>query len=142
MDIKQHRQSAGGVIIHDNQVLLIYSPSRNSYGFPKGTIDKGETKEVAALREVKEETGYNTEILDFLGEYTFDFDWKDGNRYRKTVSYYLMGLSDTEEPQADLQEGEDFINLWLPIEEAENTLTYDDAKEVLRLAVKSPELVD
>jgi len=137
MDIKQHRQSAGGVIIHDNQVLLIYSPSRNSYGFPKGTIDKGETKEVAALREVKEETGYNAEILDFLSEYTFDFDWKDRSRYRKTVSYYLMSLTDTEDPQTDLQEGEDFVNMWLPTDEAEQILTFDDAKAVLKLAIKN-----
>jgi 8-oxo-dGTP pyrophosphatase MutT (NUDIX family) len=141
MDIKLHTPSAGGVIIRNNEVLLIFSASKNSYAFPKGTIDDGETKDITAVREVKEETGYNVEILDFLGDYTFDFDWKDGNRYRKTVSYYLMQLTNNEEPQTDLQEGEDFVNIWTPIEKAHDILTFDDSKEILSRALKSSKLV-
>ena len=140
MDIKLHTPSAGGVIIKDNKVLLIYSPSRNSYAFPKGTIDEGETKDVTAVREVKEETGYNVEILDFLGDYTFDFDWKDGNRYRKTVTYYLMKLTDNEDPKSNLQDGEDFVNKWTPLEDAHALLTFDDSKDILNLALKSSKL--
>ena len=141
MDIKLHTPSAGGVVIRNNEVLLIYSASRNSYAFPKGTIDEGETKDVTAIREVKEETGYNVEILDFLGDYTFDFDWKDGNRYRKTVTYYLMGLLDDEVPISNLQENEDFVNKWTPLENAQEVLTFDDSKEILKHALQSSKLV-
>jgi len=137
MDIKLHTPSAGGVIIHNNEVLLIYSQSRNSYAFPKGTMDDGETKDITAIREVKEETGYAVEIIDFLSDTTFEFDWKDGNRYRKTVTYYLMNLADDEVPRPDLQEGEDFENVWVPLNEASDILTFDDAKEILELAINS-----
>ena len=141
MDIKLHASSAGGVVIQNNEVLLIYSASRNSYAFPKGTIDEGETKDITAIREVKEETGYNVEILDFLGDYTFEFDSKDGNRYIKTVSYYLMQLADLEAPQPNLQEGEDFKNLWIPLDKAYDILTFEDSKAILKLALKSSKLV-
>jgi 8-oxo-dGTP pyrophosphatase MutT (NUDIX family) len=141
MNIKLHTPSAGGVVIKDNEVLLIYSALKNTYAFPKGTIDQGETKDVTAVREVKEETGYSVEILDFLGDFTFDFDWKDGIRYRKTVSYYLMELANDEEPELNLQEGEDFVNIWTSIEKAYELLTFDDSKEILKLALKSSKLV-
>jgi len=137
MDIKLHTPSAGGVVIQNDKVLLIYSALRNSYAFPKGTIDDGETKDTTALREVKEETGYDVEIVDFLGDLTFDFDSKDGIRYRKTVSYYLMSVANDNEPLANLQEGEDFINLWVPLEKAHDILTFDDSKEILALAIKN-----
>lgn len=142
MDIKLHTSSAGGVVVRNNEVLLIYSASRNSYAFPKGKIDEGETRNITAIREVKEETGYNVEILDFLGDCTYEFDWKDGNRYQKTVSYYLMQLADLEKPQPNLQEGEDFENLWTPLDEAYDILTFDDSKEILKLALKKLKLVD
>ncbi|MFZ2126417.1 MAG: NUDIX domain-containing protein [Candidatus Microsaccharimonas sp.] len=141
MDLKLHTPSAGGIVIRDGNVLLIYSTSRNSYAFPKGTIDEGETKDITAIREVKEETGYNVEILDFLGDYTFDFDWKDGNRYRKTVTYYLMNVADDEDPHPMLEEGEDFVNVWTPIDKAHEVLTFDDSKEILKLALKSSKFI-
>jgi 8-oxo-dGTP pyrophosphatase MutT (NUDIX family) len=141
MNIKLHTPSAGGVVIKDNEVLLIYSDLKNTYAFPKGTIDQGETKDVTAVREVKEETGYSVEILDFLGDFTFDFDWKDGIRYRKTVSYYLMELANDEEPELNLQEGEDFVNIWTSIEKAYELLTFDNSKEILKLALRSSKLV-
>lgn len=137
MDIKLHTLSAGGVVIRNKEVLLIYSALSNSYAFPKGTIDEEETKDVTAIREVKEETGYDVEILDFLGDYTYDFDYKDGNRYRKTVTYYLMNLTNSNKPQANLQENEDFVNVWTSVEQAYEVLTYADSKEALRRALES-----
>ena len=142
MDVKLHTSSAGGVVIRNNEVLLIYSALRNSYAFPKGTIDEGESKEAAAIREVKEETGYDVKILDFLGDYTFDFNRRDGDRSRKTVSYYLMDILNNKEPQTDLQEGEDFVNVWTSIDKTYEVLTYDDAKQILNLALKSSKLID
>jgi len=142
MNIKLHTPSAGGVIIKDGNVLLIYSASRNSYAFPKGTIDDGETKEFTAIREVKEETGYSVEIVHFIGDYTFEFEAQDGTRFRKTVTYYLMNLINDEEPVPNLQEGEDFVNIWAPIDNASELLTFDDSKEVLELAIGMVNAID
>ena len=68
--------SAGGVVIKDRkEVLLIKNPS-NVWTFPKGHIEPGETKEEAALREVKEETNIDAEIVTYLGEIHYFFTWK------------------------------------------------------------------
>ena len=94
-----------------------------------------ETKEITAIREVKEETGYNVGIMSFLDDSTFEFDHTDGTHYLKTVTYYLLRLLDDTDPQPNLQPGEDFENMWVSFNQAHNLLTFDDAKEVLHLAI-------
>jgi len=138
MKSKHHRSSAGGIIIHEGKVLLIKSPLRGAVSFPKGTIDEGETVEQTAVREVKEETGYDTIILDTIGDITFEFDWTDGEHYIKTVTFYLMKLANDNAPEPNLQHGEDFENYWVDIDQALNELTYDDTKDILKKALQSP----
>lgn len=62
--------SAGGVLIDEAGRVLLREPT-NHYGgyvwtFAKGKIDAGETPEQAALREVREETGYRAEIVEAI----------------------------------------------------------------------------
>ena len=133
-ETKLHTPSSGGIVFKDGKVLIIHSPSRNTYSFPKGTIDEGETNEQTALREVKEETGYNVRILRPLDDSTFEFDSGKGFIYRKTVSYFVMELADDKDPVPNLQHGEDFTSLWVPIKDAYSVLTFDDARELLKQA--------
>ena len=132
-----YKYSAGGVVLDGNKVLVISSELRNSVGLPKGKIDKGETPEATAVREVKEETGYDVEIVDTIGDYTFEFDWTDGKHHIKTVKYYVMKLANNHAPEPNLQPGEDFEVKWLESEEALEQFTYDEAKDALRVALKS-----
>jgi hypothetical protein len=80
--------AAGGVVIIDNQFVAI---ERNGIpDLPKGHIEKGETPEVAALREVEEETGItNLEIIKELPStwhcYILDNQWTI-----KKTSWFLM----------------------------------------------------
>lgn len=136
-----HKYSAGGVIINGGKILVISSALRNSVGLPKGKLDEGESPELAAIREVKEETGYDVEIIEKLDDYTFEHDWTDGKPRVKTVTYYLMRLLNDLPPQPNLQEGEDFEVKWVSADEALELLTYDDSKDAVRLAVKRSELV-
>jgi len=51
-----------GIIIHDKNktdVLLVYGKKSEKWGFPKGHMEDGESEEVTALRELREETGIN-----------------------------------------------------------------------------------
>ena len=84
----RHAPAAGGVVIIDNQFVAI---ERNGIpDLPKGHIEKGESPEVAALREVEEETGItDLEIIKELPAtwhcYLLDNQWNI-----KKTSWYLM----------------------------------------------------
>ena len=80
--------AAGGVVVIDNQFVAI--ERHGIPDLPKGHIEKGETPEVAALREVEEETGItNLEIIKELPStwhcYLLDNQWTI-----KKTSWFLM----------------------------------------------------
>ena len=63
--------SCGGVVIFRGKILLLYKNFRNRYEgwvLPKGTVETGESFEQTALREVKEETGVEAHINEYVGK--------------------------------------------------------------------------
>src|SRR5262249_46602365 len=56
---------------------------------PKGALAPGEQSADAALREVREETGYLCEIARELEPVTYWFQ-RNGRRVKKTVQWFLM----------------------------------------------------
>lgn len=63
---------AGCVIKKDGKYLLVQEKLPKAYGLwnlPAGHVDKGETIEQAAVREVKEEAGYDVRLLKKIGVY-------------------------------------------------------------------------
>ncbi len=66
--------AAGVVFAYDGGVLLVQRAIHPSYGkwvFPGGYVDRGETPEAAALREVREESGLVVRLTGLLGVYSF-----------------------------------------------------------------------
>lgn len=130
-----HKHSAGGVIVHDNKVLIISSIFHGTTDLPKGTVEPGESLETTAIREVEEETGYRTRITADLGSIAYNFtNKKDSQQYRKTVSYFLMELADLDKPVKSLQDGEDFENEWCTFEDALKQLSFEEARSIVRKA--------
>ena len=87
-NIFRQAPAAGGVIVIDNQFVAI--ERHGIPDLPKGHIEKGETPEIAALREVEEETGItNLEIIKELPStwhcYLLDNQWTI-----KKTSWFLM----------------------------------------------------
>ncbi|MDF2671965.1 MAG: hydrolase [Clostridiales bacterium] len=69
MILPTHIVAAGGLIINDeNKVLLVKNP-RKGWEFPGGIIEPGETLPQGLIREIKEETGVDVEILNIVGIY-------------------------------------------------------------------------
>lgn len=84
--------SCGGVVIFRGKILLLYKNYKNRYEgwvLPKGTVEAEESHEETALREVKEETGVDAEIVEYVGksEYTFHAQTE---LVDKQVHWYLM----------------------------------------------------
>ena len=123
--------SAGGVVIKDKkEVLLIKNPS-NVWTFPKGHIEKGETKEQAALREVKEETNIDAEIVDYLGEISYFFTW-GGVKIYKTVYFFLMKyIAGIPVPSWEVKDARFF-----PFERAKKLLKYKGDKLIFEKALE------
>jgi 8-oxo-dGTP pyrophosphatase MutT (NUDIX family) len=95
-------QAAGGLVLNDKkQVLLIHR--RGKWDWPKGKLDKGETLEACAVREVEEETGLqNVKLLKPL--ITTYHTYHEGARFILKESYwYSMKVSGEQKliPQAE-----------------------------------------
>lgn len=106
---------------------------------PKGGLEDDEDLEAAAVREVREETGLDSEILSKLGVVDYWFVWRpDRIRYHKYVHYYLMRLAGGDFAARD-DEAEDVA--WLPIGEALDRLAHPNEADLVRMAVpRVPEL--
>ncbi|MGV4930012.1 NUDIX hydrolase [Streptomyces sp. BHT-5-2] len=62
---------AAAIIVHEGRVLMVrrrVSEGKLSWQFPAGEVEPGETREDAAVRETKEETGLNVSAVELLGE--------------------------------------------------------------------------
>ena len=95
--------AAGGLVLNDEKsVLFIY---RNKvWDLPKGGIEKGESKEIAAIREVEEECGItNLSILKQLTTTYHIYDYKGLNL--KQTFWFLMHSNDTSALTPQLEEG-------------------------------------
>jgi ADP-ribose pyrophosphatase YjhB (NUDIX family) len=128
-------RSAGGVVVRTvdgvPHVLVIRDPYQN-WGLPKGHLENGEGSGDAAVREVGEETG----LVDLvLGPELATIDWyfrAGGKLIHKFCAFYLM-RSDTGNPVPEAAEGITEC-VWLRLEEAEARISYDNAREVVKVA--------
>lgn len=66
---------AGSVVAQDGKYLLVQEKQPRAFGLwclPTGHVDAGESVEQAAVREVKEETGYDVELITKVAIYHED----------------------------------------------------------------------
>ena len=125
--------SAGIVVFrkkNDTREFLLLHYQGGHWDFAKGKIEKGESKEDAALRELKEEADIEATILDgFEDELSYFFKHK-GELIKKTV-YFFVG--EAKHGTVTLShEHQGFA--WLPYKKALEQLTFKNAKETLERA--------
>lgn len=116
-------KSCGCIVINDGKVLLI-KQHQGFYGFPKGHVEKNETEIETAYRETKEETGIDAIIEK---EKRFEISYYTRKNNFKTVVYFLAHPKNIE---IKIQEDEILEAKWVPIELAEDVITYDNLKEL------------
>lgn len=123
-------KSCGCMIIKNRKVLLVYEKNRNFWGFPKGHMEEGENEIQTALREVKEEVGLEVEI-DEQKRYTLNYIIRD--EIDKTTVLYLATPKSEE---IIMQESEIENIKWCDFDEALNTLTFENWKEMFKKVIK------
>ena len=130
--------SAGGVIYKKNdssiQIALISVRNGQAWCLPKGIVDKGETTEETAVREVREETGLNGRIIDALGEINYWYFVREENiKCRKKVYFYLMEYvsGDTDDHDFEVDEAG-----WFPLEIALEKVSYKGDRMVIEKAIE------
>jgi 8-oxo-dGTP pyrophosphatase MutT (NUDIX family) len=90
--------SAGGLVLAEPRpdapvALVAHRSVRGSlqWTLPKGAQEPGESVEQTAMREVREETGLEVELIGPLDTIDYWFVWApEQTRYHKFVHYYLM----------------------------------------------------
>lgn len=109
--------------------VLLIQHSGGHWSFPKGHPEPGETPEVTAARELKEETGLSVDHLlrNSPVTETYNFMWK-GTYIHKTVSYYIAEVSGS----LVLQVEEIQAAKWVLLDEAEENLTFPAAKAICK----------
>lgn len=132
--------AAGGVVYQFEKgrkeplVLLIL---RNGvWDIPKGKLEKGESIEMCAVREVAEETGTELPILiSALGETYHEYQEKK-KTIGKTTFWYSMifGKHQVFTPQG--KEGIEKVS-WIPLSQAKEQVGFENLKQVLDLFEKS-----
>jgi len=124
-------QAAGGLVSNKNgEWLMIFR--RNKWDLPKGKLDKGETLEQCALREVEEETGLKNVTLQKPLLTTYHTYHENGKFILKESYWYTMSITGTQKlvPQAEEQIAE---ARWVKKTETGELLnnTFPSVKDVL-----------
>lgn len=114
------------------QVALVSVREGKFWCLPKGLIDKGETIEMTAVREVKEESGLTGRIIEKLGEITYWYYIRgDNTKCRKTVHFYLMEYESGDTSQHDFEVD---TAEWFLIDEAIEKISFKGDRKILEKA--------
>jgi 8-oxo-dGTP pyrophosphatase MutT (NUDIX family) len=143
--------SAGGVVLRLRQGrwwVAVIEPqgtrkavsakraSATVLALPKGNVDPGERPEQTAIREVREETGVEAELVGKLSDikYFYVRSWGDRQRVFKVVSFYLLRYRSGRIGQiTPAMRREVRQAMWLPLEEAPQKLSYRGERDVIKL---------
>ena len=126
------RRAVRGVVLDENKkVALIFAKNRGYYELPGGGVEKEETIEEGLLREIREETGCDVEIIKEVGNI------KEFMREKWLVNdshcFIAKVIGEKKDPifmDDEKEEGKEV--LWVSIEEAINLLVgFRDKKDVL-----------
>ncbi len=148
-------RAAGGIVLHDDKVLVVHRPRYDDWSLPKGHIDSGETWQQTAIREVYEETGVRAVIVSepypvtyllprnrptnkrdqapadsMPGDSTPDDSTASTAALPKLVLFYVMRCdSDPTELCGDPKEVDQVQ--WWSITEATQNLSYEVERQVI-----------
>ena len=128
MSPPKHIVSAAAIVLNEkNEILLIKGP-RRGWEMPGGQVEEGESLSQAAIRETKEESGIDIEIIKFCGIFQ-----NVGNSVCNTLFLAKPIGGDLTISPESLDSG------FFPIEEALGMVEWKDFRQRIEYCLK-PEL--
>ena len=134
----ERQVSAGGVAYRQQgervEIALIAVGPQNRWQLPKGLVDEAESPEQTAVREVREEAGIATELLEPIDtiEYWYYGQRQGGRvRYHKFVHFFLLRFltGDVGDHDHEVNEAR-----WVAVDEAVKLLAFAGEKKVVQSA--------
>lgn len=132
----KHETSCGAIVyfLKNNQpkYLLIQHRNGGHWAFAKGHVEGVETEEETSLREIKEETGM--EKIELNTGFRQVLSYSPSPEIEKKVIYFVAQVKEEEAQKAERQEEEVLGISWMGFEEATETITYENDRELLQKA--------
>ncbi|MEY9887363.1 8-oxo-dGTP pyrophosphatase MutT (NUDIX family)/phosphohistidine phosphatase SixA [Catenulispora sp. MAP12-49] len=109
------------------EVALIHRPRYDDWSFPKGKLDPGEGYVQAAVREVREETGYPVVLGRRLPTQVYDVSFGGAARMKRVKYWAAQAAVDSDfQPNSEVDRLE-----WLPLAAARDRLTRQTDRDLL-----------
>ena len=130
--------SSGGVAFRwqdsNPEIAIVSVKPSLRWQLPKGIVDPGESPEVTAVREVREEAGIETDLLSLIETIEYWFrSAKYGKpiRYHKFVHFYLLSYrsGDVSDHDHEVEEA-----LWVGLNDVIKMLAFKSEREVVEKA--------
>lgn len=134
--------SAGAVVVRrlrGRWMLAAIRPGGKAPGIwalPKGLVDRGESAESTAVREVAEETGVRGRPVAKLGDVRYVYSRPGGERVFKIVSFFLLRYAGGRLGDIPAEHRHEVAEArWLPLEDAPRLLAYRGERETAERAL-------
>jgi 8-oxo-dGTP diphosphatase len=136
--VTRDQVSSGGVAFRwqdlEPEIAIVSVKPSLRWQLPKGIVDPGESPEITAVREVREEAGIETDLLSLIETIEYWYrSTKYGKpvRFHKFVHFYLLSYRSGDVTEHDHEVAE---ARWVSFEEAMEMLAFKSERKVVEKA--------
>jgi 8-oxo-dGTP diphosphatase len=122
----RHIVSAAAIIVNDNNEILLINGPRRGWEMPGGQVEEGESLSQAAVRETKEESGIDIEIIKFCGIFQ--------NVGKSICNTLFLAKPIGGDP---ISTSESLESAFFPIEEALNKVKWKNFRQRIEYCLRS-----
>jgi 8-oxo-dGTP pyrophosphatase MutT (NUDIX family) len=122
------------------EIALICVGEKRRWQLPKGLIESGEAPELAAIREVREEAGVESELIAPLQVVEYWYFGTEGRgakasrvRYHKFVHFFLLEYraGDVRDHDNEVEEA-----CWVALDEAPGMIAFASERRVIEESIE------